>query len=185
MSTSAIPSDIIPVAAHWLAYVTCIRRYAEGFTAGRPNLDPVMREVVLENLREVNRQLLFLQPRGVVTKIKLPCKSPSSTLWREFDRYLKRRALRRNPGYQPWALPLQATKDAFQRNPVVAFLEHDGKYEHTRNADVHHIWPETLGGPSIGWNLVPLPPFQHHDVLHPVLDHIVRESPEGQRFQLV
>lgn len=176
---------IIDARGPWLAYVAAIRAYARGAAQGRPNLDPIMQAVVEGNLGWVRSKLQRLSPQGVVTKIKLPIKATSATLWRAFDNRLLQRAAQHQPGHKPLALPLRATKNAYQRYAAEAFLQAGGKYSRTRNADVHHIWPETLGGPSSGWNLVPLPPFQHHDGLHPILDRIVRQSADGQRFRLL
>jgi len=177
--------SIIDARLDWQSYIGAIRRYAEGATNGRPNLDEIMRSVLEENLRLVREHLLRLPTPGVVTKVRLLAKAPTSRLWAEFDRYLRERGQRRNAGYVPMPLPLSATKRAFSRNPVEAYIDYNGKYEHTQNADLHHIWSETLGGPTIGWNLVPLAPFQHHEVLHPILDAVVRQSKENQRFRLV
>jgi len=177
--------NIIDVTVVWKEYIAMIVEYAQGTTQGRPNLDSIMREVVEENLSRVRAKLQQLSPPGVVTKKKLKHKASSALLWREFDKRLRKRAEQRKPEYTPWRLPMEATKYAFRRYDVDAFIQADGKYDHTRNADIHHIWPETLKGPSKGWNLVPLPPFTHHDILHPILDRIVRESKEGQRFRLL
>jgi len=178
-------ADIVDARGPWMAYIAAIRTHARGSMQGRPNLDAIMQAVVEENLRWVQTALRQRSPPGVVTKIKLPFKANSAALWRAFDERLRQRAAQSRPGYKPMPLPMQATKDPFQRYDADAFLQADGKYARTRNADVHHIWPETLGGPTVGWNVVPLPPFQHHDILHPILDRIVRESEEGQRFRLL
>ena len=178
-------SSPIDARAYWDSYVGAILRYATATTGGRRNLDQIIRSVVEENLKLVRHHLWHQPTPGVVTKIHLASKAPTFRLWAEFDQYLRERGQRRDPRYVPMCLPLGATKQSFQRNPVEAYLDQNGKYERTQNADLHHIWPETLGGPTVGWNLVPLPPFQHHDVFHLILDPIVRQSEEGQRFRLV
>lgn len=174
--------EIIDGRKDWSKYTAAIMEYAAGSTHGIPNLDQIMRSVVEENLEAV-RQHLLLQS-GVVTKHHVP-KEPTSRLWQEFEKHLRERALRQKPGYVPMALPLSATKHSFERNRFNAYIDHNGKYQRTFNADVHHIWPETLGGPTTGWNLVSIPPFAHHDMFHPILDQIVRRSEEGQPFRLL
>jgi len=116
-----------------------------------------------------------------MTKITLAQKASNAALWRELDARLRERAALRQPGRPLLPLPMQATKDTFQRHDSEASLPADGKHEQTRNADLHLIWPGALGGPTVGWSLVPLPAFQHHDFLHPILGDNVRRSDERQR----
>lgn len=177
-------NSIINAQKFWSAYVDAIGRYIAGETGGCPHVDAIMRAVLEENLQCVHSALQRLDPPGVVAKIKLLEKAGTAPLWREWDARLRQHAALRQPGARPLSLPMRATKDAFRRYDAEAMLQAAGRYQHTRNADLHHIWPETLGGPSTGWNLVPLPPIQHHDILHPIIDQIVRKSLDGQRFRL-
>jgi len=150
----------------WSRYVEEIRRYTLA-------MDDLMREMALEKLHEVEFQLRLRG--GVVTKIRLAAKTPNARLWEAEDQYEIDRARRRG---RLGLLGLQAKAtcqygDYLDTNPRFRYL------------DVHHIWPETLGGPTEGWNVLPLPKSAHLHRLHPILDELVRQTEPGTRIRLL
>jgi len=159
-------SQVLDGRRVWSKYVEAIRRCALG-------MDSLMREMAIEKLSEVEFQLRL--GGGVVTKIRLPAKTPSARLWEVEDEYEIKRASRRGclGSLQLRAKATCQYGEYLDTNPRFHYL------------DVHHIWPETLGGPTVGWNVLPLPKSAHLHLLHRILDELVRQTDPGTRVRLL
>ena len=186
-------ADPIDKKDYWFSYMRQLKTWARDQPPELPPLDHILQSVLLENLRDVNDHLARLSPPGIVTKQHI-IKKPTPALWVAFDRGLLNRAHRH--GHMPWVPESKYTapkpknlaeewrKAAFYRYDFDRFIPHDGKYA-CHYDQVHHIWPETLGGKTEPWNLFPLDPFFHLYVLHRQFLLEVVAAPIGTRFVLV
>jgi hypothetical protein len=142
--------------------------------------DHAASEMLAFRMNTVRLRLLALG--GIVTKVHLPAKATSSELWSAVDTFEK--------GFQR-----QRGKVSLFNLPSRAYYGYSGyetSYGQDRflnprfhTFDVHHIWPETLGGPTVGWNVLPLPKNIHLFELHQMIDSFVRETAVGQRIRLL
>ena len=170
--------------AAWSRYTLLIQLYANGeFPMYTPLPDPVICEVIQDNLMRVRAALWSRREPGVVRKIKQVRSDSTGDYWREFDHYLLERA--RHAGFHPWKMPVKAATFTMQRSAFEAATQVGGRYVHTSKADMHHIWPEAFEGPTVGWNMVPLHPSFHHDRLHPVIDELLRCTADGELIRLI
>ena len=175
MNAQVSTQEVVDGRRKWALYLDRIRIVSA-------SQDRVARDMTQSRLMEV--ATVLAQVGGLVTKRDLTSKATNSDLWKAVDEYvecwLKRRGIRSPLGlperaynmYPDYARPYDDRGTRFV-NP---------KY---RIFDVHHIWPETLGGPTKGWNLLPLPKHQHLFYLHPVINELVRESRPGTKIRLL
>ena len=141
------PRTVLNGRSAWAAYTGEIRSYAAG-------ANHIVRDSTFAKLAEADAHLRRFG--GIVTKLDLPAKAPSSALWKADEAYMRSwlalhgiqsklhlpdKAYYQYPDY---AVPYGNEAAKFL-NPTYHFF------------DVHHIWPETLGGPTEGWNVIPLP----------------------------
>jgi hypothetical protein len=171
-------ANVVDGRRAWSAYVRAIRDYAS-------SAHPSLRDMIRQKLQEVDFRLRQLG--GVVTKRHLEAKVTSGRLWRAEDAWQIDWARRRG-GIGPITAALLAMPPNRRPNLARATSQYHDLFEvnpRFRHYDVHHIWPETLGGPTEGWNVLPLSKAIHLAVLHPILDDLVRQAQPGTRVQLV
>ena len=175
--------QVLDGCLQWRRYVSIIRTYAVSVdTWGTPHVDRIMREIISANVIEVERRLRLLG--GVVTKQDLPFKASTAKLWQAFDGLMQRRASHLPPERRG---TFGLSEKAYFGYGGYATPYGPGRYlnPNYHTYDVHHVWPETLGGPTEGWNVVPLPKNVHLFTLHPILDDLVRRSAAGTHIRLL
>ena len=147
---------------------------------GQANEDRFVAEIIGVKLAIVRGRLRAL--RGVATKKRLLRKAPTSQLWDAADAF-EREYQRRRGKVSLFKLPTKAYYGySGYEQPYGSDKFLNPRY---RTFDVHHIWPETLEGPTTGWNVMPLPKHLHLFELHKIIAALVRDTQPGQMIRLL